>query len=137
MALVYRGPFEQLQEELERALGSALGPDVELYPPVNVFDRGEAYVVKAEIPGANPEKVEVSVEDDTLTLRGERTLGDPGADGAYHRRERSEGQFRRVVRMPGRLAAEETRADYHDGVLTVHVAKARERRPQRIDIRAE
>jgi HSP20 family protein len=136
MALVYRGPFEQLQEELERSLESALGPGAGLYPTVNVFDGGDSYVVKAEVPGVSPEKLDVSVEDDTLTLRGERALGDPGAEGAYHRRERSEGQFRRVVRMPGRLAADETRAEYHDGVLTVHVAKARERRPQRIDIRA-
>ena len=129
MALVYRGPFEELQAELERMVGDAFGggpPGV--YPPVNVFDAVDAYVVKAELPGMPAEGIDVSVEDDTLVIRGERKLTPAGDDGAYHRRERGEGQFRRVVRMPGRLAAEDTRADYRDGVLTVRVAKAKERR---------
>jgi HSP20 family protein len=136
MAFVYPGPFEQLQAELERMLHSAFGSAGGVYPPVNVFDGGDAYVVKAELPGIVPERIEVSVEDDVLTLRGERTLAEPDPAGAYHRRERDQGQFRRVVRLPGRVAADETRAEYRDGVLTVRVAKAKEQRPQRIEIKA-
>jgi HSP20 family protein len=136
MALVHRDPFEQLQSELERMVESAFGSPGAVYPPVNVFDAGDRYVVKAELPGVVPEQVDVSVEEDTLVIRGERTLATPGDDGAYHRRERGQGQFRRVVRVPGRLATEETKATYRDGVLTVEVAKAKEQRPRRVEIQA-
>jgi HSP20 family protein len=133
MAFVYRNPFEELQSELERMVGSAYGQGG-VFPPVNVFDAGHGYVVKAELPGLVPEQIDVSVEDETLVIRGERAVTPPGDEGAYHRRERGEGQFRRVVRMPGRLASDETKAGYRDGVLTVEVAKAKERRPQKVAI---
>jgi HSP20 family protein len=139
MALVYRDPFEQLQQELERMLDTALGsvgrsPGV--YPSVNVFDHGDEFIVKAEVPGVDPDKVQLEVEEDTLVVRGERSLSEPSRDAAYHRRERGEGRFRRVVRMPGRLAADEAKAQYRDGVLTITIPKARETRPRRVEIQA-
>jgi len=139
MAFVYRDPFSELQGELERMLEGAFGTGVSgfgVYPPVNVFDRGDAYVVKAEVPGVTPDKVEINVEDDTLTLRGERVFSEPNRDAAFHRRERGQGQFRRVVRLPGRVAADEAKAQYRDGVLTVVVPKAKEARPRRVQIEA-
>ena len=134
--MAYRDPFQELQDELERMLGSALGPSGSwgVYPPVNVFDAGEAYVLKAEVPGTDPDKIELTVEEDTVTLRGERTWSEPNRDAAYHRRERGFGQFRRVVRVPGRLASDEARADCRDGVLTVRIPKAKETRPRRVTV---
>jgi len=138
MAIAYRDPFEQLQRELEHMLDSAFGSSgpLGLYPPVDVFDAGDAYVVKAQLPGVTPEKVEVSVEDRTLTLRGERELDEPNRNVAYHRREREPGRFHRVVRIPGRLEAAQARAEYRDGVLTVRVPKAQETRLRRVEIKA-
>ena len=136
MAYVYGDPFAQFQSEIERMLEDAFGgvATAGVFPPVNVFEQDDAYVVRAEVPGADPAKFEASVEDDTVTLRGERKLTSPAPDAAYHRRERGEGQFRRVVRMPGRLEAGEARADYRDGVVTVRVPKAKETRPRRVEI---
>jgi HSP20 family protein len=137
MALVYRDPFDQLQHELERMLNVAFGPvgrSPGLYPPVNVFDQGDGFVVKAELPGVEPSRVEVNVEDDSLTLRGERAFAEPAKDAAYHRRERGQGQFRRVVRLPGRVAGQEAKAQYRDGILTVTIPKAKEARPRRVEI---
>ena len=136
MAFVYRGPFEQLQAELERMVEGAFGTPGRVFPPVNVFDAGDAFVVKAELPDVTPDNVDVTVEDDVLTLRGERKLAPATGDAAYHRRERGEGRFRRVVRMPGKLSADDTHADYRDGVLTVRIGKAKEQRPQKIQIKA-
>jgi HSP20 family protein len=139
MALVYRDPFEQLQQELERMLDTAFGSgglSTGVSPPVNVFDQGDAFLVKAEVPGVEPDKIQIEVEDDTLVIRGERALSEPSRDAAYHRRERREGQFRRVVRIPGRLAADEAKAQYRDGVLTVTIPKAREARPRRVQVQA-
>ncbi len=139
MALVYRDPFEQLQQELERMLGAAfgtVGQPAGVYPSVNVFDRGDDFVVKAEVPGVEPKDVQLEVEDDTLVIRGERSFSEPNRDAAFHRRERGQGKFRRVVRVPGRLAADEAKAQYRDGVLTVTIPKARETRPRRVEIQA-
>jgi HSP20 family protein len=140
MALVYCDPFEVLQRELERMVDAAFGPVGRagggLYPPVNVFDRGDAYVVKAEVPGVSPDKIEIQVEDDTLTLRGERAFAEPSKNAAYHRRERGQGEFRRVIRIPGRMAGDEAKADYRNGVLTVTIPKAKEARPRRVQIEA-
>jgi len=138
MALVYLDPFEQLQAELERMLDAAFGPagPSRLYPPVNVFDAGDANVVKAEVPGVSPDRIDIDVEDDTLTIRGERAVSEPNREAAYHRRERGSGQFRRVVRIPGRLASDEVKAEYRDGVLTVRLPKAKEARPRRVQIEA-
>jgi HSP20 family protein len=93
-------------------------------------------VVKAELPAIDPEKVDIQVENDTLTLRGERAFTEPKQDVAYHRRERGAGQFRRVIRLSGRLDAAEAKAQYRDGVLTVRIPKAKETRPQRVQIHA-
>jgi HSP20 family protein len=134
MAMVYRDPFEQLQQEVERMMDAAFGSAPGLYPPVNVFDQGETFVVKAELPGVSPERIEINVEEDTFTLRGERTFAEPSRDAAYHRRERAQGQFRRVVRLPGRIATDEAKAQYRDGVLTVTIPKAKEARPRRVQV---
>jgi len=140
MALVYRNPFEQLQRELDRMIGTAFGDEPGLttgvYPPVNVFDAGDAYVVKAEVPGVDASHIEVEVQEDALTLRGERVFSEPAAEAAFHRRERPEGQFRRVVRLPGHVASSEIKADLRDGVLTVRLPKAEEARPRKVAIQA-
>jgi HSP20 family protein len=139
MSIAYRDPFEQLQRELDRMLEAAFGPvggTAGVYPPVNVFDGPEHYVVKAELPGVDPSVVEIEVQEDTLVLRGERSLPEANGEAAYHRRERGEGRFRRVVRLPGRVDADGCHAEYRDGVLTVRVAKARESRPRKVAIQA-
>jgi len=140
MALVYRDPFEQLQRELDRMIGAAFG-DVRgvttgVYPPVNVFDGGDAYVVKAELPGVDASQIELEVQEDTLTLRGERVFSEPRSDAAFHRRERKEGQFRRVLHLPGQVAGSDIKADLRDGVLTVRLPKAEEARPRKVAIQA-
>jgi HSP20 family protein len=135
----YHDPFEQLQGELDRMLEAAFGSSAwagGVYPPVNVFDQGEAFVLKAEVPGIDPAKLELNVEDDTVTLRGERAFTEPAQDAAYHRREREQGQFRRVVRLPSRVAGDEAHAEYRDGVLTLRIPKAKETRPRRVSVHA-
>jgi HSP20 family protein len=140
MALVYRDSFEQLQAEVgrmfEAAFGSPTGWTGAVYPPVDVFDAGDAFVLKAEVPGVEPEKLDVSVEAETVTLRGERAFADPSEGAAFHRRERDQGQFRRVVRLPALVASDEARAEYKNGVLTVRIPKAKEAQPRRLTVQA-
>jgi HSP20 family protein len=141
MVTPYRDPFAQLQRELERMLettfGSVGASTVGVYPTVNVFDAGEEFVVKAELPGVDPQKVDIEVQDNTVVLRGERRFDDlAGRNVAYHRREREQGQFRRVVRLPGKVDGDKAVASYHDGVLSIRVPKAKETQPRRVAIQA-
>ena len=141
MVTSYRDPFSQLQRELERMLettfGSVGASTGGVYPPVNVFEANDAYVIKAEAPGVDPAKVEIDVQDNTLVLRGERRFEDTAEQkGAYHRREREQGQFRRVARLPGKVDGERAAASYRDGVLTVRVPKAKELQPRRVAIQS-
>jgi HSP20 family protein len=139
--MVTRDPFAQLQRELEHMLettfGSVGASTVGVYPTVNVFDAGEEYVVKAELPGVDPSKVDVEVQEGTLVLRGDRRFDDPTEKSvAYHRREREQGQFRRVVRLPGKVDGDQAAATYRDGLLTIRVPKAKETQPRRVAIQA-
>ena len=138
MAISYRDPFEQLQRELETMLERAFGTEgaSALYPPVNLFDARADYVVKAELPGVEPADLELTVQDNTLVLRGERRLPEAAQNAAYHRRERGEGQFRRVVRLPGPTEGE-PQAQFWDGVLTVRLPKASQARPRRVTIHSD
>lgn len=134
----YGDPFVALQHELQQMLDGAFGggPRAGVYPAVDVFDADDEVVVKAELPGVPPDKLEVDVRDDTITLRGERPATELEEGAAFHRRERSRGQFRRVVRLPARLDGSEAKAEYKQGVLTVRVPKAKEVRPRRVPVQA-
>ena len=132
----YGDPFARLQQELEQMLSSFEGSYSGVYPPLNVFDAGEEVVLKAELPGVDPAKLDVEVRDSTVTLKGERTFESPSEKAAFHRRERVDGQFRRVIRLPARLASDEAKAEYRHGVLTVRIPKAKEARPRRLEVAA-
>ena len=132
----YGDPFARLQQELEQMLSSFEGSYSGVYPPVNVFDAGEEVVLRAELPGVDPAKLDVEVRDNTVTVKGERGFESPNGAAAFHRRERADGQFRRVIRLPARLASDEAKADYKHGVLSVRIPKAKEARPRRLEVTA-
>jgi HSP20 family protein len=132
----YGDPFARLQDELERMLSTVEGAFTGVYPPLNVFDAGEEVILKAELPGVDPSKLEVEVRDNTVTISGERTSDAPEQKAAFHRRERLDGRFRRVARLPARLESGDAKAEYKNGVLSVRVPKAKEVRPRRVEVAA-
>lgn len=107
-----------------------------VFPAINVTENAEALFVRAELPGLDPQNLEITVEKNTLTLAGERTIPAETDDVSYHRREREWGRFRRSVTLPVRVNAEKVRASYRDGVLTVEMPKAPEARPRQITVQA-
>ncbi|MFG0320040.1 MAG: Hsp20/alpha crystallin family protein [Planctomycetota bacterium JB042] len=101
------------------------------WPRLNVHDDAETIVVRAELPGVDPSKVEVHVEDDVLVLSGER----PSPESARAvRRERWTGSFRREVALATRVDLDKVEARYVDGVLTVRLPKAAEAKPRLVEI---
>jgi len=93
------------------------------------------YVVKASIPGVNPDDLEITLEENVLTIKGETKVDETVREADFHLRERPSGTFSRSVRFPVAVNAEAVEAAYEHGVLTLTVPKAEVVKPKRIAIR--
>jgi HSP20 family protein len=140
-------PFRDLvsiQGELNRLFGrtyGGAGTDVSgggasWMPPIDVYEQKDRFVVVVELPGIEPDGVEVSVEDSTLSIRGERRFYDEVDDDAFHRVERRYGQFSRALTLPPTADPNAIQAAFDKGVLTVAVPKAEQAKPKKISIKA-
>lgn len=105
-------------------------------PPVDVFDTPEAIVLKAELPGLKVEDVDVELDENVLTISGERRFEEKVDDGRAYRLERAYGRFARTMTLPQNVKADEIAATMTDGVLEVRVPKADEIRPRKIAVSA-
>lgn len=105
-------------------------------PPLDVEETEDGFTLVVELPGVAAEDVDITLEENVLTISGERTFyADKDADG-FRRVERSFGRFHRAVRLPDRVDADRVEAGYRDGLLTISVPKAEEAKPRRIEVRA-
>jgi HSP20 family protein len=106
------------------------------YPAMNVWTNEEGGVVTAELPGLAPEDIDISVQDDTLTLRGRREPDELEEGAAYHRRERGTGAFARTVQLPFRVEGDKVEATFEKGVLNISLPRAEEDKPKKIAIKS-
>ena len=146
MAIVRWEPFRDLlslQERMNRLFDeSARGRQGEedwalggsWAPPVDIYEHESNIVLKAEIPGIDPKDVDVRVENNTLTLRGERKFDDEVKKDSYHRVERAYGAFTRSFTLPSVVDTTNIKAEYKDGVLRVTLPKRDEAKPKSISI---
>ena len=111
--------------------------DIGWTPAVEVFDKDDRLVVKAEIPGMKEEDIDVSVEDNTLTIRGERKAETEVKEEDYYCCERSYGTFFRSMSLPSKVDAEKIEANYEDGVLEVTLPKASEVQSKKVKVSAK
>ncbi len=105
-----------------------------VYPPVNVYDDGEAFVVRAEIPGIDPKTLEVQATYNSLTLKGERKPSEQDEAVSFHRREREYGSFSRSLNLEQPVNSDKVQASYKLGVLEVILPKADEAKPRKIGV---
>lgn len=122
-----------------RGLDPAFMPGVgqRAYPLVNMRGDSDNLYVEALLPGVDPAKLEMTVQQNTLTVSGERQLAEEPPEGAvWHRRERGLGKFLRTIELPLDVQADEVRAEYKDGVLLVTLPKAEAVKPKRVAIEA-
>jgi HSP20 family protein len=141
MALTRRPFFDErsrIHDDLLRALAgpfySGLDSGAGVFPAVNIFDDGEKFLVRAELPGFDKNSLEVTAQGDQLTLRGERHIDSPEQKASFHRRERQGGQFRRVVTLPQAVDSANITATYKNGVLEVELPRAPELKPRKITV---
>ncbi|HEY8944221.1 MAG TPA: Hsp20/alpha crystallin family protein [Polyangiaceae bacterium] len=105
------------------------------WPSVSLNDNGTSLVIRAEVPGMKPEKLDLSVDESTLTLKGERE--DQVPEGySVHRKERVAYKFARTLALPAKVDSAAAEARFKDGILTVTLPKAKEAQPRQISVRA-
>ena len=103
-------------------------------PRVDVLDREDGLLVRAEVPGATAEDIEVTVEAGTLTIKGARTFKSEDESGSYRRREILEGSFERGIRLPEGIDPTAVTATSKDGVLEISVPKLPEVMPRKVSV---
>jgi HSP20 family protein len=103
------------------------------YPPVNVFRKGDDFIVIAELPGVKKSDLDVQVRGHTIRLAGTKTVGYP-EKAALHRRERLAGRFDRAVTMPVEIDRDRVKAEYRDGVLALFLPRAESEKPKSIEV---
>ena len=104
------------------------------YPPVDILESKDSYLIRAELPGMRNEDLKTEVNEGILTLSGERKLEEPASGVEYHRVERVTGKFSRSFHVPQTVNPDGIKATYKDGILEVQVPKADEAKPRRIAI---
>ena len=107
-------------------------------PPVDIYETdAKEIVLKAELPGLRREDIDLTVENNTLTVRGERRADDGVREDRYHRRERVHGIFSRSFTLPNTVDGAHVKAEYRDGVLTVKLPLREEAKPRQIPVEAQ
>ena len=104
-------------------------------PPVDIFEDKDGVVLNAELPGMKKEDIELRVENNVLTLQGERKRENETKEEGYFRSERAYGTFSRSFSLPTSVDTSKIGAEYKDGVLSVSLPKAEEAKPKQIDVK--
>ena len=104
-------------------------------PALDISERKDAYLVTVELPGVEPDDLEITLEDGLLTIQGERQFTSESSEQQFHRIERRYGAFRRSITLPAQVQAEQIQASFDNGVLQIVVPKMEEAKPKRIQVR--
>jgi HSP20 family protein len=139
-----RGEVGQLRTEMDRLFDRFFDWDTspvtikegQWVPSVDVSETGKKVIVKSEIPGLDPKDIDISVNGNRMTLRGERKHEHEEKGESFHRVERSYGAFYREIGLPAEVDSSKAEATYKDGVLTVKLKKTKESSTKRIEVKA-
>ena len=140
--LVRWEPFRELatlQTDMSRLMNSVLAGGDETsnrswVPAVDVWEKDDELVYAFDLPGVPEDKISVELDEGALTVSGERERAEETTEKNFYRFERRFGSFSRTVGLPQGVNEDSINADYHDGVLEVHVKKPEQPKPRRISI---
>jgi HSP20 family protein len=137
MALIVRPqPFTREVDRLFDAFFGGEGESRRWVPAMDVWEDGDHFVLKADLPGVSEDDVSIEVQDGTLTVSGERKHEERTEGAGWYRYERSSGTFSRSLTLPEGVNADGIEAESAAGVLTVRIPKPEERKPRRVEIKA-
>jgi HSP20 family protein len=147
MTIVRWEPFRELntlQNEMNRlfntvfdapAAGTGNGGTMRRWmPPMDLVETDEHFVLRADLPGMSEDDVKIELEDNTLTISGERKAEHETKNEGYYRVERASGSFARSLTLPQGVDAESVAASFDRGVLELRIPKPEQRKPRRIEI---
>lgn len=124
--------FNRFFEDFSKGLRSV---EERFTAAIDVRETDDAYIVEADVPGIKKEDVHIEVNDDVLTIKGERKGEHEEKRKDYHRIERQSGSFRRCIRIPGGFKSDAVDAKFEDGVLRVTLPKLEDAKPRRIEVK--
>lgn len=136
--IYYSGPMHRLDpfRTLRAASRSVSTPQPETFPAVNLWQSQDAVAVTAEVPGFTVKDIDITVQDQTLTLSGEREPTSHPDEAKWHRNERRYGKFMRSMGLPFAVDADKVEARLVNGVLQIVLPRPETDKPQRISIKA-
>lgn len=144
MTLVRMDPFRNLvsvKRDLDRFFGDwdeESETSVSHWRPVvDIFETKDNLVLLAELPGMDKKDISINIENNTLTLSGERTFDQEVKKENYHRIERAYGSFSRSFSLPATISKDKVEARYENGVLEVYLPKSEESKPREIEVRVK
>ncbi|MFH1639804.1 MAG: Hsp20/alpha crystallin family protein [Chloroflexota bacterium] len=134
--------FDEMEQTFEDVFGRpfypvAWGrlPAVRAWSPtLEVFELEDEYVMKAELPGMKRDDIDVSISENTLTIKGERKASEEVQNASYFLCERCYGSFERSISFPTSVDASKVKANYENGVLEMKIPKVPEAKPKKVDI---
>jgi len=115
-------------------VGRKSSQDAEWQPVVDIIKKDNKIIVTAELPGINKENISIDVNNDILTLKGERKYENEVKEADFYRKERIEGSFSRSFVLPSGVSTEEINAEYKNGILTIEIPEAQKEEPKQITI---
>ncbi len=145
MTVFTRREFSTLQDRVNRIFRESYSPEgsdealttANFAPPVDVYEDEHSITLKLEVPGVDEKAIDVSIENNTLTVRGERTLEKEEKAENFQRVERQYGSFTRSFTVPNSVDPEQVTAHYDKGVLKISLAKKAEAKPKQIKVNVD
>ena len=126
--------FRRMQSEMNR-LFSGYAPAAREFPPINIWLGDDSVVVTSELPGVTADDVNISLQEDVLTLAGARRPKQE-QDTNWQRRERAYGTFSRAIQLPFQVDPDKVQARFNNGILEIEMERLEADRPKKIQIRA-
>lgn len=139
MALIKWTPFPFIDsfDEMDKGLENWQSFAQNFTPAIDVYQDKDNVVVEAPLAGIDPEKVDIAIENDVLTIKDENEKKSEVEDKNYYRKEVRSGSFYRAVQLPARVEGEKAEASYEKGILKITIPKAEEAKPKTIKIKTK
>lgn len=132
--------FRRMEQQLDRLFGGGYMPNSirsvawGTYPPINVGSTPDQVDVYLFVAGIDPKALDISIQQNLLTIDGERSSKSDKSPSSYYRQERFNGKFHRVVTLPDDVDPDKVEASYHDGVLRIAVKRRESTKPRQIEV---
>lgn len=133
---------QEINRMFDRFFRGGVVDDTDLFPTtwmpaVDLVEKDDEYVAKVELPGVHKDDVKITLQDNILTIRGEKKEEKETKNSNYHRLERSYGSFQRSFTLPTSVRQDKVEAEYRDGVLTITLPKAEEAKRKQIEVKVK